>query len=263
MSAVIVERSLRDQARGFVAWAIATGLLVFAIVALWPSVRAMPDIERFLENYPEALKDLFNMDAFRTGAGYLNAELFSIMLPAMFLVFAIGRGARAIAGEERSGSLEMVLASPVSRTRLLLEKAAAVALSTTALGAVLAGTAIAAAAAFGLDASASDIALASLVMVVLAIEHGWLAVAVGAATGRRGLSVAVAGAVAGAGYVLYVVGTLVDAARPWRVLSPFHQALDGGPVGAGWRAGYLVMAAIAVAAIAIAAPMFDRRDVHA
>lgn len=263
MNGQVFDRTMRDQRRGLVGWGIAFMALVAVEVALWPTVRSMPDLERFLEGYPEALKELFNISEFRTGAGFLNAELFSIMLPALFIVFAVGRGARLIAGEERLGALEMVLTSPVSRREILLEKAAALAASTMVLGLVLFASTLAGSVVTGMDIALADIALASIAMVLIGVEHGWLALAVGAATGRRGLAIGVAGTVATIGYVLYVASALVDALHPWRVLSPFHQALDGGPIGAGWRGAYVWMVAGAIAAIAVAAPLFHRRDVRA
>ena len=38
-----------------------------------------------------------------SGLGFLNAELFSLMLPVLFLIYAIARGARLVAGEEEAG----------------------------------------------------------------------------------------------------------------------------------------------------------------
>ncbi len=54
--------------------------------------------------------------------GYLDAELFSFMLPLFVLVLAIGSGARAFAGEEDAGRLELVLSYPVRRSRAVLAK---------------------------------------------------------------------------------------------------------------------------------------------
>ena len=44
------------------------------------------------------------------------------MVPLLLLVAAIGAGARAIAGEEERGTLDLLLSTPVSRRRLALEK---------------------------------------------------------------------------------------------------------------------------------------------
>ena len=57
------------------------------------------------------------------GAGVF--ELFSLMAPLLLIVFSIGAGASAIAGEEDRHTLELLLANPVSRCRIVLEKLAA------------------------------------------------------------------------------------------------------------------------------------------
>jgi ABC-2 type transport system permease protein len=258
----VLIKTLWDQRRGLIGWGVGTGLLVVLMGAFWPSMRDMPDLEDFLSNYPEALRDLFDIDAITTGAGYLNAELFSIMVPALFVIFGVGRGARLVAGEEEMGSLDVLLVTPVSRRRVLLHKAAALALSALALGAVLFAVTAAASVVYGMGVGVGHLAGASIAMVLLGVEHGWLALAVGAATGRRSAAVAAGGIVAVAGYVLYVLGRMVDAVAPWAVVSPFHQALDGGPVGAGLPLLYSWMALGAVAVLAAAVPAFDRRDVR-
>ena len=47
-----------------------------------------------------------------SGAGYLGSELFAFMVPLLLLIAAIGAGARAIAGEEERGTLDLLLANP-------------------------------------------------------------------------------------------------------------------------------------------------------
>ena len=100
------------------------------MVAVYPSVRDNPALNKMVESYPEALKasSAFggNVD-YASGAGYLSSELFSFMVPLLLLVAAIGAGARATAGEEERGTLDLLLANPISRRRLVLEKLAALA----------------------------------------------------------------------------------------------------------------------------------------
>jgi hypothetical protein len=62
---------------------------------------------------------------YSSGIGYLGIELFSLMLPGLLIAAAVGAGARAIAGEEEHATLDLLLANPISRTRVALEKAGA------------------------------------------------------------------------------------------------------------------------------------------
>jgi ABC-2 type transport system permease protein len=263
MLSTVYLKSLRDQRRALIGWSIGLVSLVLLESAMWPSIRDMPDLTAFLNNYPEAMRKLFNLEDFSTGTGFFNVELFSMVLPLLFIIFAVGRGARLIAGEEEAGTLDVLLVTPASPARLVVSQAAALASALAGLGAVLWIAGMACSAAFGLDLGATELALASLTMVLLGVEFGWLALAFGAVTGRRSVALAVPAVGAVAAYVLYVAGELVDGVRPWQALSPFQQALADGPLGAGWRSGYLWMPFMAVVAVALAIPLFDRRDIAA
>ncbi len=256
-------KSLRDQRRALIGWATGIVLLVGLMAGIWPSFRDMPDLNQFLANYPEEIGRLFNIEAMTTAAGYLNVELFSMMLPVLFIIFGIARGARMIAGEEEAGTLEALLVTPVSPVRLLLQQAASLGASLAVLGVALFAATMASSALFGMDLPVGEVAVASLAMVLLGIEHGYLALAVGAATGRRAVAIAVAAVVAVLGYVVHIVGQLVDSMRAWQPFSPFHQAIHGGPIGGGLVASYAWMALAAAVFVVAALPVFNRRDVAA
>jgi ABC-2 type transport system permease protein len=263
MLTTVYLKNLRDQRRAFIGWSIGLILLVVFESAMWPTIRDMPDLNEFLSSYPQSMRELFNLEDFGTGGGFMNAELFSAVLPVLFIIFAAGRGARLIAGEEEAGTLDVLLVTPVSPARLVVAQSAVLATVLGALGAVLWGTAMICSAVFGLGLGAGDVALATVAVVLLGLEFGLLALAVGALTGRRSAGVAVSAVLAVATYVLFVAGELIDAVQPWQPLSPFYQALDGGPLGAGWRPDYLLMPIVAVLVVALAVPRFDRRDIAA
>jgi ABC-2 type transport system permease protein len=99
-------------------------------------------------------------------------------------------------------------------------------------------------------------------MVLLGVEYGFLALAVGAVTGRRSVAVGAPSVAAVAGYVVYVGGLMVDelsGLSPW---SPFHQALAAGPLDSGLPARFALLALGAVVAVVAAAPVFARRDIR-
>jgi ABC-2 type transport system permease protein len=258
----VFTKTLRDLRRATFGWSIGIAALVVVVTVLWPSIRDMPDLEELLANYPAQMRELFDVQAITTGAGFLNAELFSMLLPALFIVYGVGRGARLVAGEEADGTLETLVVTPVSRTRLLLDKALALAVAMGALGAVLLVTVLIASALVDMGLPPQDAAIGTLSMVLVGLLHGWLALAVGAATGRRTLALVVAATVAVAGYVLHVAGALVDAVAPWQPLSPFTQAVGTGPVGPDLPLGFAWLAIGAVALVATSIPRFATRDIR-
>jgi ABC-2 type transport system ATP-binding protein len=180
----------------------------------------------------QRLQELFDLDAMTTAQGFMNAELFTRVLPMLFIVFAVSRGARLIAGEEERGTLDVVLVTPVSTRTLLLQKAAAVAVSVLVLGLVLFATLLAVAPVFDMDLGVADIASGAVAMSLLGIEFGFLSLAVGAATGPRAVALAVGGVLAVGGYVLYALGQIVESVEPWQ---PFRRSTRRWPRGPSAR----------------------------
>jgi ABC-2 type transport system permease protein len=262
MVANVFTKTLRDQRRSLIGWSIGITTLVLVEGALWPSIRDMPNLDEFLSSYPDAFKKAFNVDAMTTGTGFLNAELYTLVLPILFLVFGISRGARLVAGEEESGTLEVVLVTPVSTTRLLLGKAAGLLLGLCVLGGVTGVSTWLASTSFSMGIAPWSIAVGSLSMVLLGLEYGFLALAVGAVTGRRSIAIAVPSVAAVGAYVLYVAGLMVDSVSGWLPWSPFHQALAEGPLASALPSRFSLLVLGALVVISVAAPVFARRDIR-
>lgn len=256
-------KTLHDQRRGLVGWSAGVVLLVFVEAAIWPSIRDMSGLEDFFAEYPEGLGKLFNIEAMTTGIGFMNAELFSLLLPTLFIIYGVGRGARLVAGEEEAGTLDLLLVTPVSGAKLLIQKALALFLCLATLGGVLFGVTVVSSMTFDLGIGAGAAVTGALAMVLLGVEYGALALALGAISGRRTVAITLATVGAVAAYVLYAAGMLVPSVGPWQQLSPFHQALTGGPLGADLSPAYLWMVAATLVMVLGAAPVLDRRDIAA
>jgi ABC-2 type transport system permease protein len=262
VNAPIFVKTVRDQRRGLVGWSVGLTVLLLVEGALWPSVRDMPAFDELVEGYPEPMKELFDLDAMSTGTGFLNAELFTMVLPALFIVYAVARGARLVAGEEEGGTLEIVLVTPASTTRVLLEKAAGLLVAVLVLGLVCAGATLLVGRMFAMGLPPGGVLAGSLAVSLLGVEFGFVSLAVGAMTGRRVLALVAGGVAALAAYVLYVSGTLVDDLADWLPWSPFHQALAAGPIDTQLPASLAWLVLGAAVAIAAAPPVFARRDIR-
>ena len=93
------------------------------MVAVYPTVRDNPDLNKLVESYPEALKAFIAFGGsvdYASGAGYLGSELFSFMVPLLLMVAAIGAGR---AGDRRRGGARH--ARPAAREPDLAAAAAA------------------------------------------------------------------------------------------------------------------------------------------
>lgn len=263
----VLSKTLRDSQRAFVWWCVGLIGLVALMVSVYPSVRGNEALNKLVHDYPQALKGFVSFGGeldYTTGPGYLGSELFALMVPLLLLVAAIGAGARALAGEEEAGTLELLLANPVSRRRVAAEKLAALVVEIVALGIVLLVSLWIGCRAADLRVSATHLAAATLSAVVLATGFGALALLVGAVTGRRARASGLTAALAVAAYVVNGLAPLVSALDPLQKLSPFYHYAAGDPLRHGLALGNVgVLAAIAVGISVLAPLAFDRRELGA
>jgi ABC-2 type transport system permease protein len=260
----VLLKTLRDSRRAVAWWSVGLCGLASMMVAVFPSVRGNPGLNKLVQDYPEALKAFIAFGGsvdYTSAAGYLGSELFSFMVPLLLLVASIGAGARAIAGEEEQGTLDLLVANPLSRRRLVFEKLGALVLEIAFLGAVLwvalgVGTRVA-----GMEIGLANLAAATLDATLLALLFGVLALLVGSAVGRRGLALAVSTAAAVLAYLVNALAAIVGALEPVQKLSPFYHYVAGDPLRQGLALDHAAVLAITGAAVAALAPfVFDARD---
>lgn len=217
-----------------------------------------------MRQFPPEMLETFGVADVTSPEGYLYSAVFNLMIPLLFLIFAATWGARAIAGDEETGALDLLLAHPVGRVRLLLERFAALAAGTAALGGLVVLLLVAVAPAAGLDAiPPGRLAAAVASLVLLSTCFGALAIATGGVTGSRAAVLAVT---AGAGVVAYFANSLapkVEAIEWLQKLSPFYHYLAGDPLRNGIDPGHAgVLLGITAALLLLAAVAFDRRDLR-
>lgn len=260
----VLLKTLRDLRRGFAWWGIGLIGLVALMVSVYPSVRDNAGLNKLVQDYPEALKGFIAFGGevdYISPAGYLGSELFALMVPLLLLVAAIGAGGRALAGEEEAGTLDLLLANPVSRHRVALEKFAALVLEIVGLGLVLFAALGIGCRAVDLSVSLGHLVAATTSAVLLAIVFGAIGLLVGAATGHRARALGITAAAAVAAYVVNGLAPLVDAFEPLQKVSPFYHYAASDPLRRGLSAGHVAaLLGIAVVAAALAPLVFERRD---
>lgn len=258
-------RTLHDQLRPVVLWSIGAGLLVSFYMALYPSIGSMNEIQTMLDQMPPAFRALFAAEGLdlTTPEGYLNVELFSFVGPLLVLAYTVAAGSGATAAEEERGTIDLLLSTPVTRPRVVLEKAAALGLLTLVLGlGMWLGVAVGALVG-GVSVDLLRVAGALLAMLLMGAGFGALAMLLGALTGRRTLSLAVTAGLIIAGYMVNALGTIVDWLEPFRPVSPFYHFQGSDPLAHGLQAGpTAVLLAIILAGVAGAVVAFDRRELR-
>jgi ABC-2 type transport system permease protein len=268
MTGVVFARSLRDTRRSTALWALGMVALVAFTVAFYPSVKGNASFEQVFDDLPEAVRTLVGAHEgvpFTSPPGYLHGRLFSVMVPVLLIILGSGLGARAIGGSEGDGTLELVLAHPVSRTRVVAERFGAVVAVLATVSATLTVSLLALAPLVGLldEVTVDRLLAANAAAFCLALLHTSVAFAVGCAVGRSGPSVAVATSVAAGGYLLQSLAAIGGGLPAIQTLSPWHWYLDRNILVDGLPApavtGPLLLTAILFAA---AVYLFNRRDLR-
>jgi len=256
----VVRRGLRDHRRVWLTWGGPLGAMSALMAAMWPSVENT--ITDALENYPEGLKEAFNIREITTVEAYIDAEMMSLIVPLAVAFLAVRVVTRAIAGAEEQRYLDTLLAAPVARGVLI---AGAFIVAGIVIAIVLAVTTLltwVVGVATGSDPSLAVLArgtanvwpLSMLFAGLAALAAGWFhrsapvtAVATGTLVGM---------------YLIDLVGKLAEPIEPLRWASAFRyygSAIQDGIDPLAFAGLTLVGIALAVAG----AVLLQRRDVMA
>ncbi|WP_336882493.1 ABC transporter permease [Rhodococcus globerulus] len=262
MSTDLLRLDLLLRRRSIIGYSLGMAVYTFVIVALYPAFRNETGLDQFTsENSTVAA--LFGVSGSLTSeSGWLNANLYANFLPLIIVLLTIGYGASCIAGQNEDGTLGLVAAQPLSRTRIAAQKAAAMSLVAVPVSVV---TAICVFAGRGFDLRIDTATLVGVTIAVLllGIDFGALAMLIGALTGSRGTALGVASVVAAAMYLINSLAPVVSWIRPARLVSPFFYAVGDNQLVDGVSfSAFVVLVSIAVMLSWGAVAAFGRLDVE-
>jgi ABC-2 type transport system permease protein len=258
-------KTLFERRRGIAGWAVELVLIVALIVAIYPSFAHVHALKALSKSFPKSISGFLGYGGvidYTSPVGFLGTELFTVTLPLLLVVLAIGAGARAIASEEESATLDLLLANPLSRTRLVLEKAAALVVELALLGLTIFLGLLITTRAASVHLAVGKLASAAAFVCLLALLFGTLALAVGAATGRHALAVGIPAGVAAAAYLLNGVAPLVSWLDPVKIVTPFYHYTAPAPLRHGFALDHAALfVAVSLVFVGLAVWTFERRDV--
>ena len=257
----VFERTFHEQRRSLMVWTAGLFVLAVTMAALYPTIRGNRELSNLYESYPKALRSLFGIADLTTGIGYLRAELFSLVVPLLLIVLAVLWGGDMIAGEEDRGTMDILMANPISRRRVVCEKWGALGMGIVMVAAGLTAGLVVGVLATGMHVKVVGLAAAVVSTTLLGVLFGSIALAVGAATGRRGAARGTAAALAVLAYLVSSLADLVAWLEPIRPLSPWYHALGVDPLTTGFSLLHIaVLVGLILLAGAVAVVTFDRRD---
>jgi ABC-2 type transport system permease protein len=212
---------------------------------------------------PEGVSDLLGGADYGTITGWFRSEIGSVYGPLLIAGLAITGAAGTTAGEEEDRILAVVLAQPVTRSRLVAGKASAIAVVVVIIALATWVGLIAGVALGGGGISLGHLGAYSVHLAFFGLAVGAIALALGAGTGRRTLAIGAAAAIGLTGWLINAFAPLVSGLGWLKYLSPFYYYAGHDPLTHGIDLSNLgVLAALALAFTALAMVSIERRDLR-
>lgn len=254
---------LWDSRRSVFGWTLAIVGVGGGYAAFWPIIDD-PQMQNLLTSYPQSLREAMGFEGMSTAAGYLTATVYGLIVAVLLLVYAVSAGARLIAGDEEGGTLDLVAAHPVRRSRLALERFGAFLTALVMIIGALWLAMLALIVPAQLDGiSVGQFAAMHVHLLLFAAVFGALTYAVGAATGRKSLALGIGAGVGVFGYAARGLLPQVDGLEWTKNLSPFQWLSGGKPLLNGLQIGdSLLMPGLIVVLVAVGTWAFSRRDIR-
>jgi ABC-2 type transport system permease protein len=241
----------------------ASGMFVMTVI-IGPMYNLIEDSLKTLgDSIPEELMALFGGGNMSTPEGWYQVEMFGLMLPIATITVAVVVGTAAIAGEENRNTMGLLLANPVRRSTVILQKTGTMVLFAAIVGAAAFLGTMAGSLLGDLGLDVRNVAAASALGTLLGLVFGAIALALGAATGRTQIAAYGATGLAVVSFVANGFLPLSDSLEGLARFQPFYYYLTSDPLNNGmdWaHAG--VLAGLIVVFVSAALALFQRRDLR-
>jgi ABC-2 type transport system permease protein len=254
----VASKSLRDQKWQIVGYGLALLAMAAMVVFIWPSYRTTVESIKL----PQAMQAFLGSDlSYASAPGFVSAEFFS-WVPILLIVYAVVQGTGAIAGEEGSGTIDLLMAQPVARSTMVLQKCLAFcvgAVLVVALGFVGFAVSIPV---VSIAITLGDAAVASANLLPITLLFFTFSLWLGAAAANRGVAAGAAVAVATGTYFVNSLASGVHQVSGLRYASPFYYYGAGLPLvkGIDWSHVALLLG-VSVLFLALSLRVFERRDI--
>jgi ABC-2 type transport system permease protein len=255
-------KSLRDQIKPILGWGLGLGALAWLTLLFYPEVSKLgQSFNDLLKSMPYLGTLLGDVDSFTTIGGYVTSQLLSIM-PLVLSIYAMLVATSNITGEIDSGTIDFLLAHPVTRWRVILEKYAAMVVAILVicvvfgLGMWIGGLSI------GQDVPLFTWLLSALNIFPITLFYASVTFALACALRGRGVPLGVGVGLAVVGFILNGLAPLVEGLKPYRVLTIYYLFSASKPFSSGFNWLYAsVLLVGSLLFLGLALITFERRDI--
>ncbi len=228
MLATITTKTIADRWRAVVIGAFTVALFLVGGMAAYKSV----DLSLYT-SLPEGFRELFGIADSADAAGLAYGAIYGFYGALILAGLAVSMGSATIAGEERDGTIGVLLGNPKSRTHVLGSKAISTVALTALAALVLWAGALLAPVLLDVDVTGRLVGAQVFHIFANALFYGFLALAIGAWTGKPSLASGISAGVMALSFfavgLLPLVDRLAEVARifPWYYLDNGQPLVNG------------------------------------
>jgi ABC-2 type transport system permease protein len=259
---------LRQRRMAILWWTLGSVILSVLILLLYPPIRDQANqFNQVFNDLPNGIREL------KTGGSetinvadpvqFLNSQLFYITLPIIWIILAITRAGGILGRDEQNHTLELLLAHPISRTRLIFAKALSLSLEVAIVGGITLAAITAAAPLFDLHIGTWRLALATAYTVLFSLSFGLIAFTMQALGGvAHKAASAFAVFLAFGGYIIASMSGLTHwLENPAKVTPYYYFAPDKVMLGEPVTGLNIYLIGILIFTVALSYVGFRRRDI--
>lgn len=265
MLKTIYTKTLWERRKSIIFWCVgvmAYGLLLISLFPMFGDQTAYSQMLTEMDLPPAFQAFLGELGDITTPAGFLAVEHFNHMYIILMLILAVGFANSIIAKEEENGTLELVLARPISRTSFLLQKIAALYKVVILVGlaswiGIILGPYV-----VDVELNNANIFWATLSGALTALVFGNLSLCITAFKNNRGLATALTSMIFIASYFLNTFSLAVDWLEPYQELSILYYYNVNETLMHGVNYNYIgILLLLGLAFIPVTLWAFRKRDV--
>jgi ABC-2 type transport system permease protein len=265
MNLQLFKQTWRSHWKSFLSWAAVLVVMNSIELSVYPTMAKSGDsMKTFLDSFPDFFKKMFRMEDYFTGPGFLNTELFSLIIPMVMIGVGLAWGSSATAEDEERGSADLLFALPITRSKILWSRLIAMISALSLLAIINFINLIIGAKFVDMQLDAANLAAGSLGCLLIGVLFASFGALFGAISGRKGASLGIGSGFAILFYVFYTLTAIVDKFDFVKPINPFQWLIEANQLIAGfnWATNmkFLILSAVAVVA---ASWIINRRDIHA
>lgn len=257
-------KTLYDKRTFIIGWVLGMAFIGYLMTIFFPAFHQNSSLDQLVKSLPPALQGIVgNLDNLKQLSTYLGSQLFDVRMPIFLSVLTILLAVGLTVSEEDKGQLRTLIALPLSRTRILFVKWAAIVLIC-----LLATLAVIGGIELGLLAINETLDFMVLVrlgsmMWLLSVALATVIFGIGLATGNRGLTTAIGVLVTVGSFLVTTFAPSVDWLNNYEKFSFLHY-FPAPDIAKGTvdPMNVIVYAGIIVVFLTAAIIAFRRRDVR-